>query len=148
MATRVDAAKTAAWARELPAAVEEYPFGPQAAVFKVGGKMFALVPTDQESVTLKVHPDDGDALRSQFPAVTPGYHMNKRHWITIDLGPDGQSVPVEDLVVDSYELVVAALSKKLRTQLGLLADEHRQPERGRPVACFDPPAAAQPSAVS
>ena len=123
MANRIDREQAANWARGLPAAVEEYPFGPQAAVFKVGGKMFALVPTDEESVTLKVDPDDGVALRSQFPAVKPGYHMNKRHWITIDLGPEGQDVPVEDLVEESYLLVVAGLTKRVRTQLGLLADE-------------------------
>ncbi len=119
---RVDARQAAAWAEELPAAVEEFPFGPQAAVFKVGGKMFALVPTDEDSVTVKVSPEDGVALRSQFTAVSPGYHMNKRHWITIDLAADTQSVPVQDLIEDSYDLVVAGLSKAVRTRIGLLAD--------------------------
>ena len=123
MATRIDRDQAAAWSRALPAAVEEFPFGPQAAVFKVGAKMFALVPTDQHSVTVKVEPDDGVALRSQFAAITPGYHMNKRHWITIDLDADDQLVPVQDLIEDSYLLVVASLTKKLRTQLGLLADD-------------------------
>lgn len=85
--------------------------------------MFALVPTDQQSVTVKVQPDDGVALRSQFTAITPGYHMNKRHWITIDFGSDGQHVPAEDLIEESYLLVATSLSKKLRTQLGLLADD-------------------------
>jgi len=122
MAKNVDAKRAAAWAGAMPAAVEEYPFGPQAAVFKVGDKMFALVPNTEESVTVKVDPDDGAALRSQFTAISPGYHMNKRHWITIDLGPDGQSVPVEDLIEESYDLVVASLSKAIRTRLGLLAD--------------------------
>ncbi|MFB0902641.1 MAG: MmcQ/YjbR family DNA-binding protein, partial [Acidimicrobiales bacterium] len=123
MAKRVDRAQVAKWARSLPAVVEEFPFGPQAAVFKIGGKMFALVPTRQHSVTVKVDPDDGVALRSQFAAVTAGYHMNKRHWITIDLASDDQLVPVEDLLEESYLLVVMSLTKKLRTQLGLLADE-------------------------
>ena len=122
MVKRVDRAQAAAWARGLPVVVEEFPFGPQAAVFKVGAKMFALVPTDQQSVTVKVEPDDGVALRSQFEAITQGYHMNKRHWITVDLGADDQLVPVEDLIEESYLLVVNSLSKKLRTRLGLLAD--------------------------
>ena len=122
MANNGNAKQASAWAKALPAAVEEYPFGPQAAVFKVGGKMFALVPNTQESVTVKVDPDDGAALRSQFDAISPGYHMNKRHWITIDLKPDGQSVPVEDLIEDSYELVVASLPKKRRISLGLMTD--------------------------
>lgn len=123
MASGVDRDQAASWARALPAAVEEFPFGPQAAVFKVGGKMFALVPTDQQSVTVKVDPDDGVALRLQFSAITPGYHMNKEHWITIDLRADEQVVPVEDLIEESYLLVATSLSKKLRTQLGLLADD-------------------------
>lgn len=123
MAKRVNRDQAASWARSLPAAVEEFPFGPQAAVFKVGEKMFALVPTGQESVTVKVDPDDGVALRSQFAAITPGYHMNKRHWITIDLAADDQAVPVEDLIEESYLLVVNSLTKKLRTGLGLLADD-------------------------
>ena len=123
MAKRVDRDQAAAWARSLPAVVEEFPFGPQAAVFKVGAKMFALVPTNEQSVTVKVDPDDGVALRSQFAAITPGYHMNKRHWITIDLGADDQLAPVEDLIEESYLLVVTSLPKKLRTQLGLLADD-------------------------
>lgn len=123
MANPVDRDQAAAWARALPAAVEEFPFGPQAAVFKVGGKMFSLVPTDQQSLTVKADPDDGVALRSQFDAITPGYHMNKRHWITIDLAADHQLVPVQDLIEESYLLVIGSLSKKLRTQLGLLADD-------------------------
>ena len=123
MAKRVDRDQAAGWARSLPAAVEEFPFGPQAAVFKVGAKMFALVPTDQQSVTVKVDPVDGVALRSQFAAITAGYHMNKRHWVTIDLGADDQLVPVEDLIEESYLLVATSLPKKLRTQLGLVADD-------------------------
>ena len=119
MAKKVNAEQAASWARALPESVEEYPFGPQAAVFKVGGKMFALVPNTEESVTVKVDPDDGAALRSQFAAVVPGYHMNKRHWITIHLDADAQDVPVEDLIEDSFELVVASLPRKLRTTLGL-----------------------------
>ena len=123
MVKRIDRDQASSWARALPAAVEEFPFGPQAAVFKVGGKMFALVPTVEQSATVKVDPDDGVALRSQFAAITPGYHMNKRHWITIDLGADDQLVPVEDLIEESYLLVANSLTKKLRTQLGLLADD-------------------------
>ena len=123
MANQRDREQAAEWARALPAAIEEFPFGPQAAVFKVGGKMFALVPTEEQSLTVKVDPDDGVALRSQFGAVEPGYHMNKRHWITVDLGADRQGVPVQDLIEDSYLLVAASLSKKRRTQLGLLADD-------------------------
>jgi predicted DNA-binding protein (MmcQ/YjbR family) len=100
----------------MPGAVEEFPFGPEAAVFKVGGKMFALVPVDSDPgrITLKCELDLATELRRTYPAVVPGYHMNKKHWNTITC--DG-SIP-EDLVVewieDSYDLVVEGLPAKRR----------------------------------
>lgn len=129
MAKRTTASKTATWFESMPAAVREYPFGPQAAVFKVGGKMFGLLASDERSMTVKADPDEGAALRSQFEAVRPGYHMNKKHWITVDLGEAGRDVPVQDLIEDSYDLVVASLSRKLRVHLGLLADVPTKTER-------------------
>ena len=66
----------------LREAVEDYPFGDDVAVFKVGGKVFALVALDGESgrVTLKCDPEWAVELRATYPAVRPGYHTNKRHW--------------------------------------------------------------------
>jgi len=107
----------------MSAAVLEYPFGPQAAVFKVGGKMFALVALDGpgEYVTVKVDPDEGRALRTEHSFVRMGYYMNKRHWITIDLEPEVPNGFVRDLIENSHALVVASLSKKVRAELGLLS---------------------------
>lgn len=70
-----------------PGAVKEFPFGPEAAVFKVVGKMFALVPwqDDPLSITLKCDPDEAIALRVRYDAIIPGYHMNKEHWNTVTL---------------------------------------------------------------
>jgi predicted DNA-binding protein (MmcQ/YjbR family) len=101
-------------------AVEDYPFGPQAAVYKVAGKMFALVAPDEAPLrlTLKCDPIEADFLRSTFAAIRPGYHMNKQHWNTITL--DG-SVPQELLhrmINSSYALVVKGLSRAEREQLG------------------------------
>ena len=98
-----------------PAAELDYPFGDDTAVFKVVGKMFALVSLGEPpgSVTLKADPEESEALRQAHAAITPGYYMNKRHWITVDLG----GVPpelVEELVLGSYELVVATLPGKHR----------------------------------
>ena len=103
-------------------ATEEIPFGPDARVFKVMGKMFALFAweTDPLRITLKCDPDDALALRQQYAAVQPGYYMNKRHWNTITL--DG-SVPDPELLAmidDSYALVVAGLKKSLREQLAAM----------------------------
>ncbi|HWL98801.1 MAG TPA: MmcQ/YjbR family DNA-binding protein, partial [Nocardioidaceae bacterium] len=99
--------------------VEDYPFGDEVAVFKVAGRMFALVPLSPTpgSISLKCDPDLGADLRARFAAITPGYHLNKRHWNTVNL--DG-SVPDEellDLIDHSYDLVVARLTKAQRRAL-------------------------------
>lgn len=100
-------------------ATEETPFGPGALVYKVMGKMFALLAPDARpmTITLKCEPGEALFLRDIYPAVQPGYYMNKTHWNTITL--DG-SIPDDELrgmIVDSYELVVGGLSRKLRAAL-------------------------------
>ncbi|MFF2845818.1 MmcQ/YjbR family DNA-binding protein [Streptomyces sp. NPDC058001] len=101
------------------AAVEDFPFGPDASVFKVQGKMFALTRLDGEPLTvnLKCDPDDAVRLRGEHPgAVVPGWHMNKRHWNTVTVG----KLParfVRELVEDSYDLVVAGLPRADRLRL-------------------------------
>jgi predicted DNA-binding protein (MmcQ/YjbR family) len=88
-------------------------------VAKVGGKMFALLATTATPVqlSLKVDPDYGDVLRATYPAIQPGYHLNKRHWITLTL--DGRLEPslVQSLIDESYRLVVRGLPRATRNQL-------------------------------
>jgi predicted DNA-binding protein (MmcQ/YjbR family) len=100
-------------------ATEEMPFGPTALVFKVKGKMFALMAWQETPlrITLKCDPADGLALRAQYDAVQPGYHMNKKHWNTVTLD---NSIPHDELlemIDDSYDLVVKKLKKALRQEL-------------------------------
>ena len=100
-------------------AVEDYPFGDEVAVFKVGGRMFALVSLSDApgSVSLKCDPVLADGLRARYPAITAGYHLNKRHWNTVVL--DG-SVPDDEVfeqIDHSHELVVATLTKAQRNQI-------------------------------
>ncbi|PJF41634.1 MAG: MmcQ-like protein [Phototrophicales bacterium] len=96
----------------------EFPFGPEAEVFKVMGKMFALIPVDAPwRITLKCDPTLAEMQRQTYDAVKPGYHMNKRHWNTVSV--DG-SIPDDELLemIDhSYDLVVKSLKKKDRQQL-------------------------------
>ncbi|MEZ4706187.1 MAG: MmcQ/YjbR family DNA-binding protein [Caldilineaceae bacterium] len=104
-----------------PGAVEEYPFGPTALVYKVGGKMFALVSEDERPlrVNLKCEPALAIAQREMYDAVLPGYHMNKRHWNTVVL--DG-SIPADEvraMMDDSYRLVLKGLGKPARERLRL-----------------------------
>ena len=93
--------------RSMPGAVEEYPFGPATTVFKVGGKIFAIASLagDPLDISLKCEPELSELLRAGHDAIVPGYHLNKRHWITVRLGGDAPDVLVRDLVEDSYDLV-------------------------------------------
>ncbi|WP_029090185.1 MmcQ/YjbR family DNA-binding protein [Brevibacterium album] len=101
---------------ELPASVLEHPFGPEWDVYKVCGKVFMLLSRlrGEAIVNLKVRPEDGEALREAFAEITPGYHMNKRHWITVRAGEALDPQLVEDLVTESYLLVVEKLPRKRR----------------------------------
>jgi len=100
----------------LPGSVLDFPFGENISVFKVGGKMFALLGTDDVPgrVNLKIDPDEASDLVRAHEAIEPGYHMNKRHWITVTLNVSLPDDFVADLVESSYALVVSALPKRLR----------------------------------
>jgi predicted DNA-binding protein (MmcQ/YjbR family) len=88
-------------------AVLEYPFGPQAAVYKIAGKVFAIIGVEPSplQLTLKCEPWHGESLCAEHPAITPGYHMNKRHWITIALDGGLPQQLIDELIEDSYDLV-------------------------------------------
>ncbi len=98
----------------FPATELSYPFGEETPVFKVVGKVFAILNAEEGpgSITLKADPEDARALVSTFPDVTPGYHMNKKHWISVAL--PSADVPLEELIRDSYDLVVAGLPRTQR----------------------------------
>jgi predicted DNA-binding protein (MmcQ/YjbR family) len=100
----------------LPGAVEDFPFGDEVSVFKVGGKMFAACRLDGEPLQLSVkcEPELAVHLRATYPAIAPGYHLNKRHWNTITLDGSLPDQIVSDLLGDSYDLVVASLPKARR----------------------------------
>ena len=98
-----------------------YPFGPEALVFKVMGKMFALMSQKEKvaRVTLKCAPADGEVLVSQYESVIPGYYMNKKHWITISLTGELPDEMLIDLASGSYDLVVRNLNKSDKGKLEL-----------------------------
>ena len=100
-------------------AAEEFPFDEDTMVFKVGGKMFALLAFRETplKITLKCDPDEAEALREMYVAVTPGYYMSKRHWNTVVL--DGE-IPDEEIIAmtdASYTLVRQSLTKAQRDAL-------------------------------
>lgn len=100
----------------MPGAVEDYPFGDEVAVFKVGGKMFALVSLDGEPgvVNLKCDPALALQLREEYAAVRPGYHQDKRHWNSVDLDGSLDDEELRELVHHSYDLVVGSLPRAKR----------------------------------
>ena len=85
----------------------EHPFGPQTSVFKIAGKIFALVGLRDEpgSLSLKCDPGHGEVLRNEHASIVPGYHLNKRHWITVELDGSLPASMLEELIEDSYDLV-------------------------------------------
>jgi predicted DNA-binding protein (MmcQ/YjbR family) len=99
--------------------VEDYPFGDDVAVFKVAGKMFALVSLAGEpgSVNLKCDPDWALELRTLYEAVRPGYHQSKRHWNTVELDGTVEDADLREMIDHSYELVVSRLPRNQRSRL-------------------------------
>jgi predicted DNA-binding protein (MmcQ/YjbR family) len=105
----------------MPGAVEDYPFGDDIAVFKIGGRMFALVMLAGEPgfVNLKCDPDWARELRATYAAVRPGYHANKRHWNSIDLDGTVTDAALREMIDHSYELVISRLPRSERARLGV-----------------------------
>jgi predicted DNA-binding protein (MmcQ/YjbR family) len=114
----------------FPGAYEDFPFGPETSVFKVrahvaGGtrheaKMFAASTMDPGdwSVSLKCEPALAGQLRAAHPEITGAWHMNKTHWNGVRLDGALPDAMIRDMVEDSYDLVVASLSRKQQEQLG------------------------------
>lgn len=104
---------------EKPAVTEEFPFGPETLVFKVAGKVFALTGLDEINfkVNLKCDPDYAEELRESYDEVKPGYHMNKKHWNTLDFEGSLTEELLRKLIDHSYELVVKSLPKSKRENL-------------------------------
>ena len=102
-----------------PGATESFPFDESTLVFKVGGKIFALLDIDSQptTVNLKCDPERAVQLREEHAAVVPGFHMNKRHWNAVTLGGSLRSSDLHDWIDHSYELVVKSLSKAARSEL-------------------------------
>ena len=102
-----------------PGAVEDHPFGPQPLVVKVGGKIFALVTEDAAplDISLKCEPAHAQFLRDSFPAVRPGYHLNKEHWNTVTLDDSIADDGIRAMIDESYRLVAGSLSKAAQRRL-------------------------------
>ncbi len=111
--------------------IEDFPFGPDVYVYKVVGKMFALLSESVQpapvgeasknrrvaSINLKCDPSEALMLRQIFPAITPGYHMNKQHWNTVLLDGSVPENEIKRMIENSYALVVKSVPKAKRPLL-------------------------------
>ncbi len=101
----------------LKAVTESFPFDETTLVFKVMNKMFCLLSLDKLQVNLKNSPEKNIELRAHYPAIIPGYHMNKEHWNTVGL--DGTVPPklIDEMIDESYQLIINSLTKKKQLEL-------------------------------
>jgi len=135
----MDATELRRWCLQQAGAIEDFPFGPETSVFKVAGKIFALstLAGAPLAVSVKCEPELAAQLRHSYPAIRPGYHLNKRHWNTITLDGSLPDQLVRDLIEDSYDLVVSALPRRVREQLGWTLGTHLAGPAQRPQELGD-----------
>lgn len=100
---------------------EEFPFDENVMVFKVMGKIFSLTDVETfDSISLKADPERAIELRERHESVVPGYHLNKKHWITVLMDGSIPDTQVRAWTDESYSLVVAGLSKSQKKALETL----------------------------
>lgn len=100
---------------------EGFPFDETTLVFKVMDKIFALTDLEEKfGINLKCDPEKAIELRERYPEVISGYHMNKKHWNTVNIGGALSDTLIKEWIDHSYDLVAASLPKKLKQDLGNL----------------------------
>ena len=114
-----------------PGITEELPFGPDTLVFKVMGKAFALCGFEDVpgSCNLKCDPSHAEELREKYSSITPGYHMNKKHWNTVEWDGNVPDHLILELIDHSYNLVKQGLPQKLRSEL-----QRNQKKKSKPLS--------------
>jgi predicted DNA-binding protein (MmcQ/YjbR family) len=110
---------TATYLLSFPEASEDQPFGPEVDVYKVAGKIFAILSPEDDpaAISLKCDPLVAVELREEYEAVAPGYHLNKSHWNTVILNGTVPDRELKKMISHSYEQVVAGLPKTLRDRI-------------------------------
>ncbi len=103
----------------LKGTTESFPFDEFTLVLKVQGKMFALLPLDnpETQISLKCDPERAIQLREEYSAIVPAWHFNKKHWNTVIINPEITKDLLYELIIHSYNLVVAGLPRKLREEI-------------------------------
>jgi predicted DNA-binding protein (MmcQ/YjbR family) len=133
----MDAADFREYCLAKPQAAEGTPFRETVLVFKVAGKMFALISLDEvpARANLKCDPDLALELRDRFEQVRPGYHMNKKHWNTVAIDSGIPELELRKMIDHSYELVVRSLSANTRSKIIAATESRRAPTAKRRARC-------------
>lgn len=113
-----------AYIQSKPAVTSDFPFGLDTRVFRIGNKIFVLMSWDQDPIriSLKAEPTDAVILRQTYPAVSPGYHLNKQHWNTLVCDGSVPDDEVRHMIDESYHLVFEGLSKEIRAEIQMKSD--------------------------
>ena len=119
------------------ATTEGTPFGPEDIVFKVAGKMFAILALEEipPRVNLKCDPDLALEFRDRYEQVEPGYHMNKKHWNTVEIEGGIPEAELRKMIDHSYDLVVQSLPRASRSKIPHAAAPRRAVAAKRRVRC-------------
>ena len=133
----MDAVEFREYCLTKPNAIEGTPFGETVLVFKVAGKMFALMSLDEVPATanLKCDPDLALELRDRYEQVRPGYHMNKKHWNTVEIEGGIPETELCKMIDHSYDLVVESLPRASRSTIPHAAAPRRAVAAKRRVRC-------------
>ena len=113
----MDIEEVRAYCLSLKATSESFPFDEDTLVFKVLTKMYCLESLESKSINLKAKPEDVIRLTEEHSAILPGFHMNKKHWVTILLEEMIDDNLLKQLVTNSYHLIVSKMTKKDKLKL-------------------------------
>ncbi|MEZ3598369.1 MAG: MmcQ/YjbR family DNA-binding protein [Paramuribaculum sp.] len=104
----------------LPHATERYPFVPDTLTLEIGGRMFCLMTLDGrwDFYNLKIDPDYSIELRDRFTGIRPGFHQNKRHWVSVDFYGNVPDSLQRELIYHSYCQAASMLPRKIQKALG------------------------------
>lgn len=105
----------------LPHVTEDMPYGPDMVVFRIGNKIFLHLPLEYADprISIKLPPEEGEILRDTYSAITPAYHLNKRHWSEILINGYLSDDQIKGWITESYNLVYSALPKKVKETIQL-----------------------------
>ena len=114
-----------AYCSSKPFATSDFPFDDEVMVFRICGKIFALIniKSADNGISLKCNPELALILREEYKGITPGYHLNKKHWNTVDCNSEISDEKIKELIDHSYTVTTKGLTKKQRVEIGVEKDK-------------------------